>query len=89
MIGMPIIRDGDAIEVDIAEVEANVSAYLQYVGTGKTLIIVKGKQPLARITPIASEELKPRPYGLCAGEFTVPDDFDARLPDEILQDFEL
>jgi hypothetical protein len=30
----------------------------------------------------------PRPYGLCAGEFTVPDDFDAPLPDDILQAFE-
>jgi hypothetical protein len=30
----------------------------------------------------------PRPHGLCAGEFTVPDDFDAPLPDDILQAFE-
>lgn len=29
-----------------------------------------------------------RPFGLCAGEFVVPDDFDAPLPDEILKTFE-
>jgi TIR domain len=29
-----------------------------------------------------------RPFGLCAGEFIVPDDFDAPLPDEVLADFE-
>ncbi|MGB3402463.1 MAG: hypothetical protein WBA77_07215 [Microcoleaceae cyanobacterium] len=29
-----------------------------------------------------------RSYGLCAGEFTVPDDFDAPLPDDILSAFE-
>jgi len=29
-----------------------------------------------------------RPYGLCAGKFTVPDDFDQPLPEEILRDFE-
>ncbi|MEG3438335.1 hypothetical protein V0288_14490 [Pannus brasiliensis CCIBt3594] len=29
-----------------------------------------------------------RPFGLCAGEFTVPDDFDEPLPEEILQEFE-
>ena len=29
-----------------------------------------------------------RPFGLCAGEFVVPDDFDAPLPEEILRDFE-
>jgi len=29
-----------------------------------------------------------RPFGLCAGEFVVPDDFDAPLPEEILDLFE-
>ncbi|MBK1692328.1 DUF2281 domain-containing protein [Ectothiorhodospira mobilis] len=31
---------------------------------------------------------KDRPMGLCKGEFRVPDDFDAPLPDEVLRDFE-
>lgn len=29
-----------------------------------------------------------RPYGLAAGQFVVPDDFDAPLPEEILAEFE-
>ncbi|NEQ96465.1 MAG: type II toxin-antitoxin system Phd/YefM family antitoxin [Cyanothece sp. SIO2G6] len=29
-----------------------------------------------------------RPFGLCIGEFVVPDDFDAPLPEEILRVFE-
>lgn len=29
-----------------------------------------------------------RPYGLCAGEFRVPDDFDEPLPEEIIRQFE-
>jgi hypothetical protein len=29
-----------------------------------------------------------RPYGLAKGEFVVPDDFDAPLPDEVLAEFE-
>ena len=29
-----------------------------------------------------------RPSGLCKGQFTVPDDFDDPLPEEILRDFE-
>jgi hypothetical protein len=28
-----------------------------------------------------------RPYGLCKGEFKVPDDFNDPLPPEILKDF--
>ena len=31
---------------------------------------------------------QPRPYGLCAGEFTVPQDFDAPLPEDIIASFE-
>ena len=30
----------------------------------------------------------PRPYGLCSGEFQVPDDFDSPLPEEELRLFE-
>lgn len=43
------------------------------------------------ITILESEEIGTtdlRPFGLAAGEFVVPDDFDAPLPDEVLADFE-
>jgi hypothetical protein len=29
-----------------------------------------------------------RPYGLAKGDFSVPDDFDAPLPDDVVADFE-
>ena len=29
-----------------------------------------------------------RPFGLCAGDFVVPDDFDEPLPDDLLKAFE-
>jgi hypothetical protein len=41
----------------------------------------------SRATPTATAPT-PRPYGLCAGEFTVSDDFDAPLPEDILSAFE-
>ena len=34
------------------------------------------------------ESRQPRPFGLCAGEFTVPADFNEPLPEEILSAFE-
>jgi hypothetical protein len=41
------------------------------------------------IQPIPPKTAKKiRPFGLCAGEFVVPDDFDAPLPDDILNLFE-
>lgn len=43
------------------------------------------------IEPV-NEDMQPsihlRPYGLCVGEFVVPDDFDDPLPVEILKQFE-
>ena len=35
-----------------------------------------------------TKEIPKRPYGLCAGAFRVPEDFDAPLPEEILNAFE-
>ena len=29
-----------------------------------------------------------RPFGLCAGEFSVPDDFDGPLPEYVIEEFE-
>jgi hypothetical protein len=31
---------------------------------------------------------QPRPIGLAKGQFTVPDDFNAPLPEDVLQSFE-
>jgi len=42
----------------------------------------------AELRRIPSPRPGPRPFGLCAGAFTVPDDFDAPLPEEILREFE-
>ena len=41
--------------------------------------------PQAETTSVSPEK---RPFGLCAGEFTVPDDFDAPLPSSIIEAFE-
>ncbi|WP_426582242.1 type II toxin-antitoxin system Phd/YefM family antitoxin [Dapis sp. BLCC M229] len=46
---------------------------------GETVVIIRVDQAIAEIRPIISSK-KLRPFGLCAGEFTVPDDFDAPLP---------
>ncbi|MGF1479701.1 MAG: prevent-host-death protein [Cyanophyceae cyanobacterium] len=37
---------------------------------------------------LSSRNNQLRPFGLCKGEFVVPDDFDDPLPEEILKMFE-
>ena len=52
------------------------------------IVIMQADKPIAELKPITTTEKKMRPFGLCAGEFTVADDFDAPLPEEIINAFE-
>ena len=74
--------------VNLKEIERNFPMYLRRVLAGQTLVIVENGKPMAEMKPSLQVAETPRPYGLCAGEFRVPDDFDAALPDDLLKDFE-
>lgn len=43
---------------------------------GESFVIMQADKPIAKLK-LASSVKQLRPFGLCAGEFTVPDDFDA------------
>lgn len=51
---------------------------------------VNPKAQFKVIVTLPDEEIvnSPRPFGLCKGEFRVPDDFDAPLPEYIIKEFE-
>jgi hypothetical protein len=51
-------------------------------------LIVQADKAIAELRPISSSSQQLRPFGLCAGEFTVPVDFDAPLPEDFLNAFE-
>ena len=76
------------MRVSVEEIQQDVSAFLQRVEAGETLLIVRTGQPIAEIKPVAVPPKALRPFGLCAGEFTVPEDFDASLPEDIIKAFE-
>ncbi|MGG6263827.1 type II toxin-antitoxin system Phd/YefM family antitoxin [Leptolyngbya sp. AN03gr2] len=71
--------------VSIDELQRDPLKYLQQVEAGETLMIVREDLAIAELKPVQKQL---RPFGLCAGEFTVPDDFDAPLPEDILSAFE-
>lgn len=83
-----IIDDRKMVVVGVDEVEQNLPAYLQRVEAGEVFVILKAGKPVAEIKPIVSVIPALRPFGLGAGEFVVPDDFDAPLPDDVIQEFE-
>jgi antitoxin (DNA-binding transcriptional repressor) of toxin-antitoxin stability system len=75
------------LNVTIDEIQRDPLKYLDQVEAGETLVIVRSDKPIAELRPIASNK-QLRPFGLCAGEFIVPDDFDAPLPEDLLSAFE-
>jgi prevent-host-death family protein len=74
--------------ISVEEIQQNFAAFLQRVEAGETVLIVRTGKPIAELKPVAVPAEALRPFGLCAGEFLVPEDFDAPLPENILNAFE-
>lgn len=74
--------------VSLQELQRNPDALLDRVEAGEHLVVIRGGRQVAELRPVPARRPGPRPFGLCAGVFTVPDDSDAPLPGEILRDFE-
>lgn len=72
--------------VGVHEAKTHLSRLLRRVATGEEIIITSGERPAARLAPIDTP--KEREFGFDEGIFTVPDDFDDPLPDEIQRLFE-
>lgn len=70
------------------EIKQDLLTYLRRVEMGEAFIIVKAGKPFAEITPVLSVSMGLRPFGLCAGEFTVLEGFDDPLPEEVVREFE-
>jgi prevent-host-death family protein len=70
-------------QVSIEEIKRDVQAYLRRVRNGDTIIITDAGEPMAEIKPVQPTHGL-RPYGLGAGDFVVPADFDEPLPEAIL-----
>ncbi|MBX3401305.1 MAG: hypothetical protein KF873_21430 [Gemmataceae bacterium] len=74
--------------VSLQELARNPT-YLDRVEAGEHIVVSRDNRPVAELRPLATAPVPaPRPYGLAAGSFVVPDDFDAGLPDDILPEFE-
>ncbi len=76
------------IRISVDEMGRDLPGYIQRVEAGETLVIVRGGRPVAEIKPAAPEIVGLRPFGLCSGEFVVPTDFDAPLPESVMSEFE-
>ncbi len=78
--------DDKGMVVSIRRARTHLSRLLERVQLGEEVVISKAGRPIARLIPIAAQRSR-RKIGSAAGEFQVPDDFDAPLPSEIEQAF--
>ena len=74
------------MEVNIHEAKTHFSKLVRRVIAGEEVIISRAGQPVAKIVPIGGRAR--RRFVIDRGVFEVPDDFDAPLPDDVLDNFE-
>ena len=76
-------------QMNIDDIKHDLPGFLQRIEIGEAVVLLKAGKPFAEIKPINSSSKKsPRPFGLCVGEFVVPEDFDDPLPESVVAAFE-
>lgn len=73
----------------LQDIQRDPLSLVSRVEGGESIVLTRGGTPVAELRPIATVPATiQRPFGLAAGQFTVPDDFDTPLPEETLREFE-
>ena len=73
--------------INIHAAKTQLSRLVDAAAAGEEIIIAKSGKPLARLGPLSAPR-RNRTLGVLAGRLRVPEDFDADLPDEVLDEFE-
>lgn len=78
--------DNHMITVPLGEAKNNLSKLVDEAAAGKTITIAKHGRAMAQLVPPGKSN--GRRIGAMKGKLTIPDDFDAPLPDDLLDAFE-
>ena len=75
--------------VNVHAAKTHFSRLVDQAAAGEEIIIAKAGKPVAKLVPLAPRHDRPkRQLGLLAGLAVIPADFDAPLPDHVLDTFE-
>ena len=75
--------------INIHEAKTQFSRFIDQAAAGEDIVIARAGKPVARLTSLESQSLKPRKLGLGKDRFTMPLDFDHLYADQIQNMFEL
>lgn len=73
--------------INVHQAKTQLSRLLEEVAAGQEIIIAKAGRPVARLVSLRAAPKK-RQLGIMEGKLAVLPDFDAPLPDAILETFE-
>ncbi|MBV9654034.1 MAG: type II toxin-antitoxin system prevent-host-death family antitoxin [Acetobacteraceae bacterium] len=73
---------------NIHAAKTQLSRLLEEVARGEEIIIARAGKPVAKLVSVRNECSGARVLGRLKGRLRVPADFDAPLPDEVLDAFE-
>ncbi|MEI6331723.1 MAG: type II toxin-antitoxin system Phd/YefM family antitoxin [Pseudanabaena sp.] len=74
--------------INIHQAKTNLSRLLSRVEHGEEIVICNRGIPIAKLVPFRTSPDRRSSLGQDRGRFVVPDDFNAPLPQEILNAFE-
>lgn len=75
------------VVVNIQEAKTHLSKLLKRVADGEEVVIAKSGNPIARLVAYDALQAERRP-GSAKGQIWMADDFNAPLPDDVLDAFE-
>jgi prevent-host-death family protein len=73
--------------INIYDAKTQLSRLVDMAASGEDILIARSGKPVALLTQI-KPKAKKRPLGLLDGKVRIPEDFNAPLPDEMLEAFE-
>jgi len=76
-----------SVQVNIYEAKTHLSKLLVRVREGEEIVIAKAGKPIARLVPVVERPARRLP-GSAKGKVSIAPDFDAPLPESILEVFE-
>jgi prevent-host-death family protein len=77
-------------QVNLYEAKTQLSSLVERVAKGEEFVIAKAGKPMAKLVALAPEsDLARKPGQNLLGITYIAEDFDAPLPEDVLQDFGL
>lgn len=73
--------------LNLYEAKTSLSKLVDRAAAGEEIIISKAGRPMARLCPLVARPARRQPGGW-QGKVRISDDFDAPLPDELLNTFD-